>query len=160
MDRADIAVEQWARERPDLPSLPMAVFGRLSDASERVLRDHMNPLFAAAGLQPGEFDVLATLRRSGEPYRLSPTRLYEAAMISSGGMTNRLDRLERAGLVERHPDPNDRRGKLIALTEAGKRVIDETIERHVANEEQLLSALTPQEQETLNGLLRKLIAGL
>lgn len=160
MDRADIAIEQWARERPDLPSLPMAVFGRLSDASERVLRDHMNPLFAAAGLQPGEFDVLATLRRSGEPYRLSPTRLYEAAMISSGGMTNRLDRLERAGLVERHPDPNDRRGKLIALTEAGKRVIDETIERHVANEEQLLSALTPQEQETLNGLLRKLIAGL
>ncbi|MBP0580088.1 MarR family transcriptional regulator [Labrys sp. LIt4] len=160
MDRADTAVEQWARERPDLPSLPMAVFGRLSDASERVLRDHMNPLFAAAGLQPGEFDVLATLRRSGEPYMLSPTRLYEAAMISSGGMTNRLDRLERAGLVERRPDPNDRRGKLIALTEAGKAVIDETIARHVANEERLLSVLTRTEQETLNGLLRKLITAL
>ena len=160
MDRADIAVEQWARERPDLPSLPMAVFGRLSDASERVLRDHMNPLFAAAGLQPGEFDVLATLRRSGEPYMLSPTRLYEAAMISSGGMTNRLDRLEHAGLVERRPDPNDRRGKLIALTEAGKAVIDETIARHVANEERLLSVLTRAEQETLDGLLRKLITAL
>ncbi|WP_454813143.1 MarR family winged helix-turn-helix transcriptional regulator [Labrys neptuniae] len=160
MDRADIAVEQWARERPDLPSLPMAVFGRLSDASERVLRDHMNPLFAAAGLQPGEFDVLATLRRSGEPYMLSPTRLYEAAMISSGGMTNRLDRLEHAGLVERRPDPNDRRGKLIALTEAGKSVIDETIARHVANEERLLSVLTRAEQETLDGLLRKLITAL
>ncbi|QEN87503.1 MarR family transcriptional regulator [Labrys sp. KNU-23] len=160
MDRADTAVEQWARERPDLPSLPMAVFGRLSDASERVLRDHMNPLFATAGLQPGEFDVLATLRRSGEPYMLSPTRLYEAAMISSGGMTNRLDRLERAGLVERLPDPNDRRGKLIALTEAGKIVIDETIARHVANEQRLLSVLTQAEQETLDSLLRKLITAL
>jgi DNA-binding MarR family transcriptional regulator len=160
MDRADIAVQQWARERPDLPALPMAIFGRLSDAAERVIRDHMNPLFAEAGLQPGEFDVLATLRRSGEPYMLSPTRLYETAMISSGGMTNRLDRLERAGLVERRPDPNDRRGKLIALTGAGKRVIDATIGRHVANEERLLSVLTPAEQEKLNTLLKKLIAGL
>jgi DNA-binding MarR family transcriptional regulator len=138
----------------------MAVFGRLSDAAERVMRDHMNPLFAKAGLQPGEFDVLATLRRSGEPYMLSPTELYEAAMISSGGMTNRIDRLERAGLVERRSDPNDRRGKLIALTDAGRRVIDETIDRHVANEERLLSVLTPAEQEKLNVLLRKLIAGL
>src|SRR3984893_2454333 len=160
MDRADIAGEQWAGERPDLPSLPMAVLGRLADAAERVTRDHMDPLFAESGLQRGEFDVLATPRRSGEPYMLSPTRLYEAAMISSGGMTNRLDRLERAGLVERRADPNDRRGKLIALTAAGRRVVDETITRHVANEEQLLSVLTTAEQEKLNALLRKLIAGL
>ena len=160
MDRADVAIEQWAHQRPDLPSLPMAVLGRLSEAAERVMRDHLNPLFADAGLQPGEFDVLATLRRSGDPYMLSPTRLYEAAMISSGGMTNRLDRLERAGLIERRPDPNDRRGKLIALTAAGRGVIDETISRHVANEEQLLSVLTTAEQEKLNALLRKLIAGL
>jgi DNA-binding MarR family transcriptional regulator len=160
VDRADVAIEQWAHERPDLPSLPMAVLGRLVEAAERVMRDHLNPLFADAGLQPGEFDVLATLRRSGDPYMLSPTRLYEAAMISSGGMTNRLDRLERAGLIERRPDPNDRRGKLIALTAAGRRVIDETITRHVANEEQLLSVLTTAEQEKLNALLRKLIAGL
>jgi len=160
MDRADIAINQWAHERPDLPSLPMAVLGRLSEAAERVMRDHLNPLFADAGLQPGEFDVLATLRRSGDPYMLSPTRLYEAMMISSGGMTNRLDRRESAGLIERRPDPNDRRGKLIALTVAGRRVSDETITRHVANEEQLLSALTTAEQEKLNALLRKLIAGL
>ena len=160
MDRADVAIEQWAHERPDLPSLPMAVLGRLSEVAERVMRDHLNPLFADAGLQPGEFDVLATLRRSGDPYMLSPTRLYEAAMISSGGMTNRLDRLERAGLVERRPDPNDRRGKLIALTAAGRRLVDETLTRHVANEERLLSALTAAEQEKLNALLRKLIAGL
>jgi DNA-binding MarR family transcriptional regulator len=81
-------------------------------------------------------------------------------MISSGGMTNRLDRLERAGLVERRADPGDRRAKLIVLTDAGKRVIDETIGRHVANEERLLSVLTPAEQERLNALLRKLIVGL
>lgn len=160
MDRADLAIEQWARERPDLPVLPMFIFWRLLDAAEAVMRDHMNPLFAEAGLQPGEFDVLATLRRAGAPYMLSPTRLYEAVMISSGGMTNRLDRLERAGLVERRADPTDRRGKLIALTSAGKRVIDETIGRHVANEERLLSVLTSAEQEKLNVLLRKLIAGL
>jgi DNA-binding MarR family transcriptional regulator len=91
--------------------------------------------------------VLATLRRSGELYMLSPTHLYETVMISSGGMTNRLDRLERAGLVERRPDPNDRRGKLIALTDAGKHVIDQTIDRHVANEERILSVLTPAEQK-------------
>jgi DNA-binding MarR family transcriptional regulator len=160
MDRADVAIQQWARERPDLPSLPMAVLGRLADAAERVTRDHMDPLFAQSGLQRGEYDVLATLRRSGKPYQLSPTQLYEALMISSGGMTARLDRLERAGLVERHPDPNDRRGKLIALTQAGRRLVDETISRHVANEERVLSALTSAEQKQLNALLKKLIAGL
>jgi DNA-binding MarR family transcriptional regulator len=160
MDRADVAIKQWGRERPDLPTLPMAVLGRLSEAAELVMRDHLNPLFATVGLQPGEFDVLATLRRSGDPYMLSPTRLYEAAMISSGGMTNRLDRLERAGLIERRPDPGDRRGKLIALTVEGRRLVDETLTRHVANEEKLLSVLTAAEQEKLNTLLRKLIAGL
>jgi len=102
--------------------------------------------------------VLATLRRSGKPYMLSPTSLYETLMISSGGMTNRLDRLERAGFVERRP--NDRRGKLIALTDSGKRVIDETIGRHVANEQRLLSVLTAAEQEKLNALFKKLISGL
>jgi DNA-binding MarR family transcriptional regulator len=160
MDRADLAIEQWARERPDLRTLPMALFGRLNEASGRVTRDHLNPLFARAGLQTGEFDVLATLRRSGAPYTLSPTQLYEAAMISSGGMTDRIDRLERAGLVVRRPDPRDRRGKMIVLTDSGKRLIDETISRHVANEERLLLTLTEAEQETLSALLGKLIAGL
>src|SRR5689334_17790960 len=156
MDRADVAVDQWARERPDLPALPMAIFGRLADAAERVTRDHMDPLFAQSGLQPGEFDVLATLRRSGKPYMLSPTQLYETLMISSGGMTARLDRLERAGFVERRPDPSDRRGKLIGLTEGGKRVIDETLSRHVVNEQRILASLTQAEQERLNALLKKL----
>jgi len=160
MDRTAFAVKQWARERPDLPSLPMDVLGRLWEAAERVMRDHLNPLFAEAGLQWGEFDVLATLRRSGEPYMLSPTRLYEAAMISSGGMTARLDRLERAQLIERRPDPSDRRGKLIALTGKGRELIDAMITRHVANEQRILASLTPAEQQKLAQLLKKLIAGL
>ena len=152
MDRAEIAVSQWARERPDLRTLPMAVFGRLNEAAERVMREHMNPLFAQAGLQSGEFDVLATLRRSGAPYTLSPTQLYEAAMISSGGMTDRIDRLERAGLVLRRPDPKDRRGKLIVLTDPGKRLIDEA--------KRLLLSLTLPAQESLGAPLKKRIAAL
>ncbi len=112
------------------------------------------------GLNVGEFDVLTPLRRAGEPYMLSPTQLYESAMISSGGMTNRLDRLERAGLVERRPDPNDRRGKQIALTTGGKRAIDDLIGPMAALEEQLISVLTPAEQKTLNALLKKLLTGL
>jgi DNA-binding MarR family transcriptional regulator len=160
MDRAAVAVKQWEEERPELPALPMEVLGRLCEAAERVMREHFNPLFADVGLQPGEFDVLATLRRSGEPYMLSPTRLYEAAMISSGGMTNRLDRLERAALIERRPDPTDRRGKLIALTASGRQIIDETLTRHVANEMKILAVLSIGEQKKLNTLLRKLLAGL
>lgn len=160
MDRTELAVQQWARERPDLPSLPIAIFGRISEASERVLRDHLNPIFALSELHPGEFDVLAALRRSGEPYTLSPTALYETLAVSSGGMTNRLDRLERAGLIERQPDPDDRRAKLIRLTEFAKREVDEIIGRQAVDVERLLSVLSPQERETLNALLAKLIAGL
>lgn len=160
MDRAEAASKQWARERPELPMLPVETIGRLLDAAERVIRDHMNPLLAKEGLQVGEFDVLTPLRRSGKPYTLSPTQLYKSAMISSGGMTNRLDRMERAGLIERRPDPNDRRGRQIALTADGKRAVDDLIGPMAAMEEQLLTVLTPKEQKTLNTLLKKLLTAL
>ncbi len=151
---------QWQKERPDLDVRPMAVFGRLSYAALVVARDKLNPLFAQFGLQNGEFDVLATLRRSGMPFALTPTALYEATMVTSGAMTNRLDRLEKAGLIARAPHPQDRRGVIVQLTEKGRALIDEAVTAHVANEHQVLSALTRDEQDQLAALLEKLIRGL
>jgi DNA-binding MarR family transcriptional regulator len=157
MDRAAKAVEQWNRERPDLDVSPMAVLGRLNEAASLIARDRLAPLFARFGLQSGEFDVLATLRRSGAPYALTPTALYEATMVTSGAMTNRLDRLEKAGLIARGPHPNDRRGIVVQLTEKGLALIDEAVTAHVANEHKILAGLTQAERETLSQLLEKLI---
>lgn len=159
-DRAETAAEQWRRERPDLDPFAMALWGRLGELNQLVGRDHLQPLFAAHGLQAGEFDVLATLRRAGAPYALMPTALYESAMISSGGMTSRIDRLEKAGLIERRKHPSDRRGVLVALTDAGFALIDGMLAAHVANQQGLLAGLAPGEQHTLYALLGKLLAGL
>lgn len=158
MDRAQRAAEQWMRERPDLDMGPMILLGRLSEAGVVVMREHLNPLFATFGLQPGEFDVLATLRRSGAPYALTPTELYEAAMISSGSMTNRIDRLEKAGLVQRQPNPNDGRGTLVGLSPEGLALINEAVTEHVANQRAIVSGLTDKEQAKLSALLAKLLA--
>ncbi len=152
-----MAAEQWARERPDLDIGPMVLLGRLGEAALLISRDRLNPLFAEFGLQPGEFDVLATLRRSGIPYALTPTALYEAAMISSGSMTNRLDRLENGGLVERRPNPADKRGTLVALTADALALIDRAIEAHIANQQSIVSGLDEQERGQLAVLLGKLI---
>ena len=160
MDRAAKAIEQWARERPDLDVTPMLVLGRLNEASSLIARERLAPLFARFGLQAGEFDVLATLRRSGQPYALTPTALYEATMVTSGAMTNRLDRLEKAGLILRGPHPNDRRGIVVQLTEQGLALIDEALTAHVANEHEILAGLTQAERETLALLLGKLIGSL
>ena len=157
MDRAAKAIEQWKRERPDLDVSPMGVLGRLNEASSLIARDRLAPLFARFGLQAGEFDVLATLRRSGAPYTLTPTALYEATMVTSGAMTNRLDRLEKAGLILRGPHPNDRRGIVVQLTEKGLALIDAAVTAHVANEHEILAGLTGAERETLAQLLAKLI---
>jgi DNA-binding MarR family transcriptional regulator len=157
MDRAARAIEQWHKERPDLNVRPMAVLGRLSEAASLIARDRLNPLFARFGLQAGEFDVLATLRRTGRPYALTPTALYEATMVSSGAMTNRLDRLEKSGLIARSPDPDDRRGVIVQLTDKGRELIDEAVTAHVENEWEILSGLTSDEQDMLAGLLEKLI---
>ncbi|TPL81909.1 MarR family transcriptional regulator [Mesorhizobium sp. B2-3-12] len=160
MDRAGKAIEQWQRERPDLDVSPMAVIGRLNEVSSLIARERLAPLFARFGLQAGEFDVLATLRRSGSPYALTPTALYEATMVTSGAMTNRLDRLEASGLILRGPHPNDRRGIVVRLTEKGLALIDEAVTAHVANEHEVLGGLTPTERETLSHLLEKLIGSV
>ncbi|WP_076398759.1 MarR family winged helix-turn-helix transcriptional regulator [Insolitispirillum peregrinum] len=155
-DRAAFAAAQWRRERPDLDPFPMEVLGRLAEASQHISRDRLLPLFERYGLQGGEFDVLATLRRSGDPCALTPTALYEATMVSSGGMTNRLDRLEKAGFIERQRHPTDRRGTLVVLTPQGRALIDELLPLHIQNEQTVLSVLTSDEQQMLNDLLRKL----
>jgi len=160
MDRAGKAIAQWQRERPDLDVSPMAVIGRLNEVSSLISRERLAPLFARFGLQAGEFDVLATLRRSGSPFALTPTALYEAAMVTSGAMTNRLDRLEKAGLIRRMPHPQDRRGLLVQLTDEGLGLIDRAVEAHVENEHAILAALNPKERKMLAGLLEKLIADL
>ena len=159
MDRAAQAVEQWNRERPDLDVSSMLLLGRLGEATLVIARERLQPVFAQFGLQPGEFDVLATLRRSGAPYALTPTALYDAAMMSSGGMTNRIDRLQQAGWVERRPNPEDGRGTLVALTQAGFALIDEAVTMHVENQRAVLSVLTVAEQGQLARLRAKLIGG-
>lgn len=159
-DRAAAAVAQWARERPDLDCSPMLVMGRVSELAQLLTRQHMQPFCARHGLQAGEFDVLATLRRAGAPHALTPTALYETAMISSGGMTSRIDRLEKAGLVARQPHPDDRRATLVTLTPAGIALIDQILPEHVDNEHRLMAALDADEQAQLAGLLKKWIASL
>lgn len=160
MDRAEFAVAQWAREMPGLDTKAMEIIGRMSELWLVIDRDHLAPLMAEFGLQGGEFDVLAALRRSGAPYELTPTQLYEVAMMSSGGMTARLDRLERSGLIERRPNPADRRGTLVALTGEGRALIERALPAHAANETRVLSVLTGQEQDRLGALMKKLLAGL
>lgn len=159
MNRVKLAISQWQREMPTLDLLPMEVVGYLK-AMQLISRGYLEPFFRSHGLQLGEFDVLATLRRSGAPYSLGPTQLFEALMISSGGMTNRLDRLEKSGLIVRAPNPEDRRGTLVSLTEKGRELIDRLVPLHVENEARILSTLSREEQETLSELLGKLLEGL
>ncbi|HYM83228.1 MAG TPA: MarR family transcriptional regulator [Candidatus Dormibacteraeota bacterium] len=156
MDEIDRIVEQWNRERPDLDVSPTHTIQRITRLS---LLHGVSAarVFAAYGISFGEYLVLAALRRAGPPYRMNPTRLFNSVILSSGAMTNRLDRLEEAGLVERQPDPDDRRGRLVALTDKGRELVDAAAVEHLANEQRLLSALDEAEREQLAGLLRKLL---
>lgn len=160
MDRAALAAQQWTVEKPELDLLAMESLGRLMETALLIERDHLVPLFKSYGLQSGEFDVLATLRRAGAPFALTPTVLFEATMISSGGMTARLDRLEKRDLIERKPNPDDRRGTLVVLTDTGRELIDQAVVAHVDNEKRILSSLSQDEQRQLNALLKKLGSGL
>lgn len=158
-DRIDAILAQWKRERPDLETMPMGVIGRIQRAAS-ALRPRLDSTHEESGLLGDSFDVLASLRRSGPPYQLTPTELYREMMLTSGAMTNRIDRLEASGLVTRRPDPDDRRGTLVRLTAKGKAVIDSAATKHVANETRLLSALTAREQQQLTDVLRKLLLSL
>ena len=157
MDRVDRILAQWHRERPDLDVSAMGLLGRLSRLSTHIGRE-IEKTFAERGLSASSFDVLATLRRSGPPYRLSPGELLDTTVVSSGTMTNRIDQLEKAGLVERIANPEDRRSVIIALTEEGLRRVDEAATAHVANQHRVVSELSPEERATLDRLLRKYLA--
>ena len=158
-DHVDRLRQQWARELPDLNTEPMAILGRAMRLTNMV-RPSIEATFAGYGLDRGEFDVIATLRRSGPPYRLTPTEMYSLLMISSGGLTHRLVRLEKAGLVRREPSPADGRSMLVALTEAGIALAEKAFRKDMASELEFLATLSPKERETLAGLLRKLVAGI
>jgi DNA-binding MarR family transcriptional regulator len=158
-DHVDRIFEQWAVERPALDRSAMGVLARLLRAA-RIVDLEMNRVFSEDGLNRGEFDVLASLRRAGKPNRLNPTDLSATLLLSTGAMTNRLDRLESAGLVRRLPDPADRRGVLVELTAGGRALIDRVLTAHVRNEERILESLTLAERRQLTRLLRKLLVSL
>lgn len=156
-DAVDAITEQWAVQRPELDTLAMAVFGRVYRIA-RAMGDRMEVEYLRYGIGRGEFDVLGTLRRAGAPYTLSPRELSATLMLTTGGMTGRLDKLERAGLLVRAPDPHDRRGLRVSLTEQGIDVVDKALAAGLAVQQAALSALGAQEAEELSDLLRRLLA--
>lgn len=158
-DRVDLVVEQWRRARPDLDTTPFEVLGRLMRAAQLIDR-RVAAVLEQHGLEEGWFDLLSTLRRAGEPFELSPTQLMEATVLTSGGMTKRLDRLEAAGLVRRAPNPEDRRGVKVRLTAKGRRLADRAIEAHLENEAGLIAHLGSSDRHQLEELLRRLLVGL
>ncbi|GAA4571630.1 MarR family winged helix-turn-helix transcriptional regulator [Planotetraspora kaengkrachanensis] len=156
-DEVDAIVQQWAVERPELDTLPMEVFGRIYRIA-RQMGDRVEESYARFGIGRGEFDVLAALRRAGEPYTLSPSRLSATLMLTSGGMTGRLDKLERAGLVQRVPDPGDRRALRARLTAKGREVVDGAVGAGLAEQAAVLSRLPERQRTELAALLRTLLA--
>src|SRR5690242_5828006 len=158
-DHVDFVLKQWAAERPDLDVSPMGVIGRLLRVTRRIDAE-LERTFSAHGLDRPAFDVLATLRRAGAPHRLTPAQLMRASMVTSGAITQRLDRLERRGLVTRSQSERDGRGVDVTLTEEGKRLIDAALPDHVANEQRLLAALTPAQRKSLGATLRRLLESL
>jgi len=158
-DAVDGIIEQWRRERPDLDPSGKAITGRiirLASLFQQVNSDAFGPL----GLNDGDYGVLATLRRTGDPYELTPSELARQRMMTSGGMTVALDRLERKGMLTRSPNPADRRGSLVRLTPAGLALINQAMERHAETEQRLIEALSDAERKKLADLLRKLLLAI
>ncbi|MDK7749401.1 MarR family transcriptional regulator [Brevibacterium sp. UMB10442] len=158
MDEVDLIVSAWERERPDLDVTPMEVLSRVSRLA-RQLDLARKETFAAHGLEVWAFDVLSALRRAGAPYELSPSTLVNEMMVTSGTMTNRIDRLVSRGLVSRHPDPHDRRGVHVRLTTSGRTKVDTALAELLEHEHALLSNLSPAQKRKLAELLRSLSTG-
>jgi len=154
-DEVDRIVEAWGRERPDLDFSPLQVLSRVGRLARHVDRARKTA-FAASDLELWEFDVLSALRRAGAPYQLSPKALLQQTLVSSGTMTNRIDRLVERGLVERRTDPNDGRGVLVVMTAEGRDRVDSAISQLISAEAELLDRLPRADQERLAALLRKL----
>jgi DNA-binding MarR family transcriptional regulator len=158
-DAVDVIVEQWARARPDLDPSPMSVLGRLSRVT-RIAERELKALFSEFGLERGEFDVLATLRRSGSPGGLTAGALARSSMVTSGAVTNRLDRLVAKGYVTRELDPANRRTVVVTLTSTGRDLIDRAVAAHLDNERRLLAALDQDQRQNLAATLRALLLSL
>lgn len=158
-DHVDFVVAQWAKAMPSVDASSMEIFGRMVRIQKHL--DHLRvKALAHYGFKEGEFDVLATLRRAGAPYRLTPTELYRSLLITSGAMTNRLARLESAGMVERVADSNDRRSSQVALTVQGKELIEQAVFTHTEIQERVLASLGVEQRQTLAKLLKLVLADL
>ena len=158
-DDVDRIVSAWRRERPDLDVTPLEVLSRISRLARR-LDLARGRAFAGIGLDGWEFDVLSALRRAGAPHELSPGQLVSETLVTSGTMTNRVDRLASRGFVERHPAPGDRRGVLVRLTPEGMATVDAAMARLLASEHELLAEVDPAERDALSDLLRRLLRPL
>ncbi|WP_299689563.1 MarR family transcriptional regulator [uncultured Tateyamaria sp.] len=155
MDHVDRIIQQWKEARPDIDTGPMATIGRIARLSAQ-LRSEMEKTWKRYGLNAASFDVLATLRRSGKPEGLSPGELLELTMVTSGTMTNRVDQLVKSGLVERVPNPNDKRGFLIRLTPTGFSTIETAVGEHAATQKRLVAGISDNQRSELDTLLRAL----
>ncbi|HDS1679743.1 TPA: MarR family transcriptional regulator [Pseudomonas putida] len=158
-DHVDFVVAQWAQAMPSVDVTSMEVFGRMVRIQKHLERMRAEAL-AQYGFKEGEFDVLATLRRSGAPYRLTPTELYRSLLITSGAMTNRLARLESAGMVERVADSHDKRSYQVALTAGGRALIERAVLTHTEIQELVLAPLDAQQRAVFAQLLKQLLAHL
>ncbi|WP_284760309.1 MarR family transcriptional regulator [Agrobacterium sp. fls2-241-TYG-188a] len=152
-DHVDKILAQWGRERPELNVEPMGIIGRLHRLTTHLGRE-IEAVLMQHGLSISAFDVMATLRRAGAPYQLSPGELLAMTMVSSGTMTNRIDQLEKAGLVERINNPQDRRSVLIALTDKGFAIVDEAVTAHVARQNELLAGVSEADRREFDRLLK------
>ncbi|WP_440886197.1 MarR family winged helix-turn-helix transcriptional regulator [Vibrio campbellii] len=156
MDAIDKVVSQWAKEKPELDTEPMAIMGRLMRIAKH-MENHVAELHKSYDLKMGEFDVLATLRRSGKPYRLTPSELISSMMLTSGAMTNRLDKLEQKGLIAREHSKEDRRSVTVELTAKGFELIDSLIEQHLQAQHELMGSLSSAEKGQVNQALKLLL---